>query len=302
MTISHVRTPVSLPLPRDSSPPQPLHAGDLALARKILAGDLAAWQSFVERYAGLILAMARRYLRSRDQDDIRTVFVNVLDSLRKSRLRTYEGRASLATWLALVARSEVMDFLRRRFGRDPKMKALSRLAPEDRILFKLYYVDGLPRHEVLAVLGAGKSEWTEDRFIAALDRIERQLGDRWLRRLSYDLHAQSIGASSGRLLEYLDHVRDECSRLEGTSSPEFQLMEREARRSVEQLRANMACLNDRDRRLIELRFENGWTAGRIAAELGMNGQRSVYRAVDRAAPGDYRAQPLTVLAARAVNG
>jgi DNA-directed RNA polymerase specialized sigma24 family protein len=281
MTIAHARTRVSLPLPRDSSPPQPLHAGDLALVRRVLAGDLAAWQSFVERYAGLILAMARRYLRSQDQDDIRTVFVSVLESLRKSRLRTYEGRASLATWLALVARSEVMDLLRRRFGRDPKMKSLSRLAPEERTLFKLYYIDGLPRSEVMRKLAANGGDWTDDRFIAALDRIERQLGDRWLRRLSYDLHAQSIGASSGRLLEYLDHVRDEYSRLEGTSSPEFQLMEREARRSVEQLRANIARLNARDRRLIELRFENGWTAGRIAAELGMNGQRSVYRAVER---------------------
>lgn len=281
MTITQERSPASYPLPVGSRAPIPLHADDLALVRKVLAGDAIAWESFVARYAGLILAMARRYLRSRDQDDIRTVFVNVLESLQRSRLQTYEGRASLATWLALVARSEVMDLLRRRFGRDPKLKALSRLAPEERTLFKLYYVDGVPRQEVLRVLATTGEDWSDERFITTLGKIEARLGDRWLRRLSYDLHAQSIGASSGRLLEYLDHIREEYSRLERTSGPEFQLMEREARRSGEHLRANIARLSERDRRLIELRFELGWTAGRIAAELGMKGQRSVYRAIER---------------------
>ena len=94
------------------------HEQDLAVVRTILSGDPHAWIAFVERYAGLILAMIRRYLRHGDQDDIRTVFADVLASLRKTRLRTYEGRASLSTWLTLVARSEVMDHLRRKFGRN----------------------------------------------------------------------------------------------------------------------------------------------------------------------------------------
>jgi DNA-directed RNA polymerase specialized sigma24 family protein len=281
MTTIQLRTAATIPRPRAQVIAAPIHAQDLALVRRVLAGDGAAWESFVERYAGLILAMARRYLRSRDQDDIRNVFVKVLESLRKSRLRTYEGRASLATWLTLVARSEVMDLLRRRFGRDVKMKALARLTPPERTLFRLYYIDGLPRQEVLAVLAATDDDWSDESFVTALHRIESRLGDRWLRRLSYDLHAQSIGAASGRLLEYLDHVREEFTRLEATSSPEYQLMEREARRAVDLLRRNITTLSERDRRLIELRFELGWTAGRIAAELGMKGQRSVYRAIER---------------------
>src|SRR5262245_21317962 len=77
------------------------HVADLALVRRILDGDEEAWRYFVERYAGLILAMSRRYLHTHDVDDIRTVFADVLDSLHRSRLRTYEGRAALSTWLAL---------------------------------------------------------------------------------------------------------------------------------------------------------------------------------------------------------
>src|SRR5262245_1004148 len=68
--------------------PAPVHQADLALVRRILDGDEAAWSWFVERYAGLILAMTRRYLHTHDVDDIRSVFVNVLESLRRARLRT----------------------------------------------------------------------------------------------------------------------------------------------------------------------------------------------------------------------
>lgn len=261
--------------------PAALHAQDLALVRRILAGDVAAWEMFVERYAGLILAMARRYLRSHDPDDIRTVFANVLESLQRSRFQTYEGRAALSTWLTLVARSEVMDHLRRKFGRDLKMKALQRLTAEERTLFRLYHIEGIPMSEVVARLETNGDKWSDDRFVAALHHIERRLGDRWLKRLAYDLHAQSIGAASGRMLEYLDHVRDEFAQLAGALSPEYYVMEREARRTVDVLRARIESLSPRDRRLLELRFERGWTAERIATELGMNGQRSVYRAIER---------------------
>lgn len=261
--------------------PDSSHAEDFALVQRILRGDEAAWAYFVERYTGLILAMTRRYLRSRDEDDAWTVFAQVLESLRKTRFRTYEGRAALSTWLALVARSEVMDHLRRRFGRDVKMKALRSLTPLERELFRLYYIEGLAQREVVARLAPAGEPWSDDRFVAALHGVERKLGDRWLKRLEYDLHALSVGASSGRLLEYLDHVRDEFELRSGASSPEYYLMEREARRTVERLHAMLASLRPRDRRLLELRFELGWTAREISAELGMKGQRSVYRALDR---------------------
>jgi DNA-directed RNA polymerase specialized sigma subunit len=273
--------PPADPPPKLDNVSAPLHPEDLALAQQILAGDEPSWEAFVERYSGLILAMARRYLHSRDPDDVRTVFVNVLASLRKTGLQTYEGRAALSTWLALVARSEVMDHLRRQFGRDLKMKAWKRLTDDEKIISRLYFIQGLPWNEVVAKLEASASKWNGDRFIAALHRIEKQLGARWLRRLAYDLHAQSIGVASGRLLEYLDHVRDESRQMEGSLSPEYEMMEREARTTLDALRERVASLNPKEQRLLELRFERRWTASRIATELGMSGQRSVYRMVNR---------------------
>jgi DNA-directed RNA polymerase specialized sigma24 family protein len=265
------------------------HAEDAALVRSILDGDEAAWERFVTRYAGLIHAMARRYLRSRDGDDAHTVFVEVLVALRRTKLRTYEGRAALSTWLTLVTRTEVMNHLRRNFGRSIRSRAMKRLEPQEQMLFRCYYIEGRTADDIVAALSTPEDRWTLERFRAALQHIERRLGDHWLRRLAYDLHAQSIGASSGRLLEYLDHVRDENQQRSGAFSPEYHMMEREAKRTVERLRDMVASLDPAERRMLEMRFERGWSASRIAEELGMDRPRGVYTVIERIVRGLRRA-------------
>lgn len=265
------------------------HADDVVLVGRILAGDERAWEWFVTRYAGLIHAIARRYLRSRDADDAHDVFVDVLVSLRRSKLRTYEGRAALSTWLTLVTRSEVMDHLRHNFGRSIRARAMKRLDPREQALFRWYYIEGRTAEDIVSSLDTAGDHWTLDRFRAAVQHIERQVGDHWLRRLAYDLHAQSVGAASGRMLEYLEHVRDENQQREGAFSPEYHLMEREARRTVEQLHERMAALKPRERQMLEMRYERGWSAPRIAEELGMDRPRGVYTVIDRIVRGLRRA-------------
>lgn len=277
--------------PKAEMPPQPVradatmegrpHPEDVELVRRILAGDSEAWDAFILRYAGLIYSVVRRYLHSRDQDDVQTVFVDVLVSLKRSKFSSYQGRAALSTWLTLVTRSQVIDHLRKQFGRNPKLKAMRSLTVTEQELFRLFYIEGHTPNEVVTALTSDSDPWTLDRFIAALRRIEKLLGDRWLRRLSYDLHAHSTGAASGRLLEYLDHVRDEFQTHAGGFSPEYHLMEREARRTTDQMREIIAGLPPRDRIVLEMKFERGWTARRIASELGIESPRGVYSLIER---------------------
>lgn len=257
------------------------HASDLELVGRILADDAAAWEWFVERYAGLIYSVVRRTLHSNDRDDIRSILADVLVGLRRSKLGTYRGRAALSTWLTLVARSETVDFLRRRMGRGRMHKALARLSPAERTLFRRYYIEGRSPQEIVLELARGGETWSLERFVAALRAIEQRLGDAWMRRIAYDLHAQSVGAASGRLLEYLDHVREEFEQRSGAYSPEYHLMEREARRTTEYLTGAIASLDPAERRLLQLRFEEGWTAPEIARELGLDSARGVYNITDR---------------------
>ena len=82
----------------------------------LLNGDSAAWESFVRRYGGLIVAAVRGIapIYGDIEDLTQEVFVRLCkDNFRL--LRTYDpARAALSTWLTIVARSTARDSLRRR--------------------------------------------------------------------------------------------------------------------------------------------------------------------------------------------
>ena len=82
----------------------------------LLQGEKAAWDAFVRRYGGLIVAAIRGVAPPHaDIEDLtQDVFIRFCkDNFRL--LRTYDpARASLSTWITIVARSTARDGLRRR--------------------------------------------------------------------------------------------------------------------------------------------------------------------------------------------
>ena len=82
----------------------------------LLRGEKAAWDAFVRRYGGLVVAAVRGVAAVYgDVEDLtQDVFVRLCkDDFRL--LRSYDpGRASLSTWITIVARSTARDGLRRR--------------------------------------------------------------------------------------------------------------------------------------------------------------------------------------------
>jgi RNA polymerase sigma factor (sigma-70 family) len=83
---------------------------------ELLAGDKRSWEKFVRRYAALIVAAVRGIAAaSGDVEDLtQEVFVRLCkDEFRL--LRSYDPeRASMSTWITIVARSTARDALRRR--------------------------------------------------------------------------------------------------------------------------------------------------------------------------------------------
>ena len=83
---------------------------------QLLAGDRRSWDEFVRRYAALIVAAVRGVAaHSGEIEDLtQEVFVRLCkDQFRL--LRSYDStRASLSTWITIVARSTARDALRRR--------------------------------------------------------------------------------------------------------------------------------------------------------------------------------------------
>jgi len=85
-----------------------------SLPDALLRGDPEAWEDFVRRYGGLIVAAVRGLAPGEIEDLTQDVFVRLCkDDFRL--LRSYDpARASLSTWLTIVARSTARDALRRR--------------------------------------------------------------------------------------------------------------------------------------------------------------------------------------------
>jgi len=256
------------------------HAADLALAEAVLRGDDAAWHEFIESRSGVILAVLRRYLF--DEDEVRNVYVDVLVRLRRRQLASYEGRSKLTTWLTLVARGAAADHLRHRFGRREEPSGLADLDERARDVFRLYYVEGLPYEDVRLRLRESGRLAADESLAEILSDIADRLTDRTLRRIAWDLHATSVGAVSGRLLEYTAAVRAEAERHDRESGPDAEAIAGETARDLARIRALIQDLPDDERRVLELRFDEGWTADEVAAELGLDSRRRVYTIADRA--------------------
>lgn len=257
------------------------HEQDIELVRAILGGSTASWHEFVGRYSRLIQSVIHRYVPRSRGDDVQTLHASVLETLYRTRLARYEGRATLSTWVVLVTRSVVVDHLRRQLGGRELHAAIQALPRLDREVFRRYYVEGMSFRDLRASVRDGDAPISLDRLLESLHRIEERVKGRLARRLRYDLYAQSVGAVSGRLLEYLDHVRYESEQRTESQSAEHELTDREARRTLERVAAELARLPAKERQLLTLRFERGWTAEQIAEGLGLPGQRRVYTWIDR---------------------
>ncbi|MEM7224236.1 MAG: sigma-70 family RNA polymerase sigma factor [Pseudomonadota bacterium] len=86
--------------------------------KRLVAGDQAAWEGFVQRYARVIFAAVQRRLvpagRPHEVDDVtQDVFVKICSRDFKL-LRSFDpARAKLSTFLTVVATSSAIDHLRR---------------------------------------------------------------------------------------------------------------------------------------------------------------------------------------------
>lgn len=94
--------------PPDSASP----AADVALVRAVAAGDEAAVAELWDRYAPMLLGVARRVVQ--DPDDAEEVLQEVFLHVWNRAGRYDPSRSSVSTWLALIARSRAIDRVRTR--------------------------------------------------------------------------------------------------------------------------------------------------------------------------------------------
>ena len=103
-----------------ASPPRsaaPLRASDdLAIVRRMVVGEAEALAELYDRFAPLVLAVARRILGG--AGDAEEVLQEAFLQAWNQADRYDAARSSVSTWLVLISRSRALDRLRSRGARD----------------------------------------------------------------------------------------------------------------------------------------------------------------------------------------
>jgi RNA polymerase sigma factor (sigma-70 family) len=252
---------------------------DLALIEMILGGSTVHWHAFVDRYAGLIYSVVRRQLFVEDDDEVRTVFADILEALYRGKLAEFRGNSELSTWLIVVSRGKALDHLRHLQGRRKHPQGYETLSPFEREVFRYYHVEGLGFDAVIHSLQSAGMPANAEMIAHAVLKIESTLDRHYLRRLEAEAKAPALGVVSGRLLEFLNHM--DIVRERGDDDHPSEFLDRDAtERMAARVRELLSELSVEERDIVRLRFEEGWTAQRIADEKGFTGQRRVYTILD----------------------
>jgi len=184
-----------------------LHTNDLLLALSCAEGSDGAWKSFYASYGKCLSDLSRHFLgRTPGSEELgETIWVDLFlpDKSGQSRIASYDGRSSLATWLRVVVINRVINE-RQRLSFLP---ANIEIIPEPKDPLALHHVESrvrLERYQDIA-LGAfrqaiGKLSDQEARMMFLRYDQELQLGQ--IARV-FSVHQCTITRQIERLVQRL---------------------------------------------------------------------------------------------------
>ncbi len=176
---------------------------DIRIVSEILEGSEKAWHDFVERYSGLILGVIRRQIFEADEDQVRTIYVEILASLYEGGLEKYRAKSSLSTWLIVFTRNRARDFLRKLYGRSTEPTGFSKLDKTEKLIFKLFFVEMLPLDAIILQLRWSEPDISIENIVDSISRIEKVINPRYLKNLNDKNQARRHGIKSVQLARFL---------------------------------------------------------------------------------------------------
>lgn len=178
----------------------------VALLKRLLRDDAAAWQELVRLYSGFLLAIARRSFAAYGvrpsgqdlEDAVADVWKNLLENDRRI-VRNCLERGNLVQTLQVLARNRSVDIMRRRtqrtvsltdheeqhadrtapsmldsFSSDALREAMNALTPRERTLINLFFLQGKKYREIANLTGIPQNSIgpTLARALARLRKVE----------------------------------------------------------------------------------------------------------------------------------
>lgn len=196
----------------------------------------AAWAEFVAAHSATVLHTCRTV--ARDHDAAMDAYAYALEALRENqcrRLRAYvpDGRTRFSTWLVVVTRRLVLDYLRRRYGRSRtedetrRAEQASRRRLED-LIADVVEPEQLADSSVRAPDASIRREQVSSALRRAIDELDpsdrlllslRFVDETPVREIATILHLPSVFHVYRRLGVVLSTLRDDLLR-RGIDSPE----------------------------------------------------------------------------------
>ncbi len=202
----------------------------------------------------------RHRLAPEDAEELRSIVFLKLIEDDYAVLRKFRGESRLGTYLTTVVQRQALDYLNAKWGKWRPSRAARRMGDVALRLETLIARDGRTPDEAIETL---RAEARPAPSRAKLERIVSRLPARRPRRLE-PLDAAGRLASDERTDAAVE--RQEDARLLG--------------RARARLADLLATLPDEDRRILELRYEEGLKVSQIAARLELE-QRPLYRRIER---------------------
>ena len=254
---------------------EPKYDENVHLAESVAEGSVESWHRFLERYSGLIYSIVRRHIFTKDEDEIRNVYIDILKALYDGDISKYRGESKLSTWLAVYTKCRVLDTVRKHQGRHRNPRGYEKLSEFDRGVLRLYFSERLPLEIVAFILRWEGFDASADGILESAQRICDTVSKRYLERLDNEYSARRKGIDSVRTLRLLAHLRNEYTEKVHHERPDSKLLENEASEAAMRVRSALESLSERERKIIDL------SARRIAEKMGINGERRVYTLIDK---------------------
>ena len=184
-----------------------LHTNDLMLAFSCAEGSDVAWKSFYEIYGKSLSDLSRYFLgRSPGSEELGdTIWVDLFlpDKSGHSRIASYDGRSSLATWLRVVVSNRVINERQRRNYLPGNFEVI----PEQKDPLAIHQVESRVRLEryqriALAAFRHAMAKLTDQEALIIFLRYDQevQLGE--IARV-FSVHQCTITRQIDRLVERL---------------------------------------------------------------------------------------------------
>lgn len=237
----------------------------LVLERSTTDGD-AGWNLFLERFAAAIYRQTCAFATGHDER--MDLFVHVAERLRADdmkRIRAFRRRpeapCTFRTYLTVVVRNLILDYLRSARGRTRAFKRIADLDLVDREIYERRVCERRPVEEVRQFLGRHRVPLGYDEIVERANRLESHLSanQRWRllsRLVAHRRHlaidpTQEVAAMGGRQIPLPGRGRD----------PESMLGARAAEKAF---RTAIARVHPRKRLALALRFKDGLKIREVA--------------------------------------